>query len=183
MEKQNIFHIKMLMQQSLASLSVCYLYQWEFHSTRKITHLANWKKKQKKNKNWTLKETVEAVYQCFFSHFFFEIPSLMRKSSSMRGIPSRNLILGSQPKSSLAFVMFGFLCRGSSGVLSTVMIFTFGLIICKFSHVRSISDEHVSNFLYNDNRKQFLQLKVSNSERNYLFHSLCELCHCEFTWK
>ncbi|KAK6120371.1 hypothetical protein DH2020_045851 [Rehmannia glutinosa] len=37
----------------------------------------------------------------------------------MRGIPSRNLIFGSQPSNSFAFVMFGFLWQGSSAVFST----------------------------------------------------------------
>lgn len=62
---------------------------------------------------------------------FLWIPSLLRKSSSIRGRPSRNLILGSQPSNSFAFVMSGFLWRGSSGVFSTVTILTSGLISCK----------------------------------------------------
>lgn len=61
--------------------------------------------------------------------YFLKIPSLLRKSSSISGIPSRSLIFGSQPNNSFAFVMSGFLWRGSSGVFSTVMIFTSGLII------------------------------------------------------
>lgn len=64
-------------------------------------------------------------------HFFLGTPSLSRKSSSIRGRPSRNLILGSHPSNSFAFVMSGFLCRGSSGVFSTVFISTLGLISCQ----------------------------------------------------
>lgn len=70
----------------------------------------------------------------FFFHFFLGISSLLRKSSSMRGRPSRNLTFGSQPSNSLAFVISGFLCRGSSGVFSTVIIFTSGLMSCRITH-------------------------------------------------
>lgn len=63
-------------------------------------------------------------------HFFLGTPSLRRKSSSMRGRPSRSLIFGSHPNNSLALEMSGFLCRGSSGVLSTIFITTSGLISC-----------------------------------------------------
>lgn len=48
----------------------------------------------------------------------------------MRGRPSRSLIFGSHPSSSFAFVIFGFLWRGSSGVFSTIAISTSGLISC-----------------------------------------------------
>lgn len=65
------------------------------------------------------------------NQFFFAAPSLKRKSSSMRGRPSRNLIFGSQPSNSFAFVMSGFRCLGSSGVFSTLFISTPGLMSCK----------------------------------------------------
>jgi hypothetical protein len=48
----------------------------------------------------------------------------------MRGRPSRSLTFGSHPSSSFAFVIFGFLWRGSSGVFSTIEISTAGLISC-----------------------------------------------------
>lgn len=70
--------------------------------------------------------------------FFPGTPSLSRKSSSMRGRPSRSLIFGSHPSNSLAFVMSGFLWRGSSGVFSTITISTLGLISCRL-HDGSIS--------------------------------------------
>lgn len=65
------------------------------------------------------------------NQFFLAAPSLKRKSSSMRGRPSRNLIFGSQPSNSFAFVMSGFRCLGSSGVFSTLFISTPGLMSCK----------------------------------------------------
>lgn len=63
--------------------------------------------------------------------FFLWIPSLLRKSSSIKGMPSHNFTFGSHPSNPFAFVMPGFLWRGSSSVFSTEMIFTFGLIICE----------------------------------------------------
>ncbi len=73
-------------------------------------------------------------------HFFLATPSLCRKSSSMRGRPSLNLTFGSHFSNSLAFVISGFLWRGSSGVFSTFFISTSGLISCK-AHRSSIKNK------------------------------------------
>lgn len=109
------------------------------------------------------------------THFFLFAPSLNRKSSSMRGRPSRNLIFGSHPSNSFAFVMSGFLCLGSSGVFSTLLISTSGLM------------SYESNTLINTYvlpHLEFFVLAISN-EQLHIF-SFCrnsKLCFKKLTKK
>lgn len=127
---------------------------------------------------------------CYTPHLFLGTPSLVRKSSSMRGRPSRNLTFGSHPSRSLAFVMSGFLWRGSSGVFSTIIISTLGLMSCK-SHDQEISYpftlhgdvEVVRRIAINRHALLKKTKKTRVNTKTYLLHILGKLDHCKFTWK
>lgn len=82
-------------------------------------------------KNWQTLNS-ETCFQ------FLGTLSLRRKSSSMRGSPSLSFTFGSQPNTSLALLMSGFLCLGSSGVFSTIFISMLGLISCMRLNIKSL---------------------------------------------
>lgn len=121
-------------------------------------------------------------FLCYILHQFLGTPSLVRKSSSIRGRPSRNLTFGSHPSNSFAFEMSGFLWRGSSGVFSTILISTLGLISC--NHV-----DQVISFLYKLNPFEIdikviviLDTENVNLGDTDLLDILREFKHCKFTW-
>lgn len=101
---------------------------------------------------------------------FFGTPRRCRKSSSIRGSPSRSVILGSHPSSSFVFVMSGFLCRGSSGVFSTIFKGTSGSInwSIKWYHCKTLT-------LMNT----VISTRTGKHDKAYLFHCFCKFHHCK----
>lgn len=89
---------------------------------------------------WQHTEVHSEYLMVFPELSFWSLNTRCLKSSTMRGSPLRRETLGSQPRSSLALVMSGFLLCGSSSVLGLNSIFALGSIVscttCTIPHLK-----------------------------------------------